>query len=134
MYLAQALTLMRNVEDRRGEAWTLHSIAEAYSGQDDQRQALPYLLDALALTRQVEDRWLEAGVLASTAVVYEHTADFAGALGALQEAVALDQERGRPELAQDETALEALQSRMRDDAAPRCSEEDRQQDGNDANV
>ncbi len=66
----EALRLMRESGDQRGEAMTLTSIGTAYNLLADQQKALEYLDQALTVWRAIGDRHLEAITLLINARVY----------------------------------------------------------------
>ena len=66
----EALRLMREAGERRGEAMTLTNIGTVYNLLDEQRKALEYLDQALTVWRAIGDRHLEAITLSINARVY----------------------------------------------------------------
>ena len=66
----EALRLMRNAGDRRGEAMTLTNIGSIYTILGEPQKALQHLDHALAVWHEVGDRHLEALTLSMNAGVY----------------------------------------------------------------
>jgi CHAT domain-containing protein/Flp pilus assembly protein TadD len=69
--LKQALPLLRQVGDKKGEAITLFSIGRIYDDLGEKQQALNYLNQALPLWRQLRDKAWEATTLTGIGLVYE---------------------------------------------------------------
>ena len=65
----EALRLMREVGERRGEAMTLTSIGTVYNLLGERQKALEYLEQALTVWRAIGDRHLEAITLLISARV-----------------------------------------------------------------
>jgi tetratricopeptide (TPR) repeat protein len=55
--LTIGLRSARNIEDRRGEAWTLHSLREARFSMHRTGEATEYVHQALAIFRDIGDQW-----------------------------------------------------------------------------
>ena len=66
----EALRLMREAADRRGEAMTLTNLGTLYNFLDEPQKALQQLDQALAIWRAIGDRHLEAITLSLNARVY----------------------------------------------------------------
>lgn len=66
----EALRLMRDAGDRRGEAMTLTNIGSIYSSLGEPQRALQHLDQALTVWHEVGDRHLEALTLSMNAGVY----------------------------------------------------------------
>jgi CHAT domain-containing protein/predicted negative regulator of RcsB-dependent stress response len=76
----EALSLLRTVDDRAGEAGTLHALGTVYYELNENQKALDYLRRALSLRRVVKDRRGEADTLNVIGGVY-------GSLGEHQRAI-----------------------------------------------
>lgn len=62
-YYEQALTIMRAIGDRTGEAWSLNGIAMTNGALDKNEEALKFYEQALTIMREVKDKTGEATVL-----------------------------------------------------------------------
>ncbi|MDT9298605.1 MAG: tetratricopeptide repeat protein, partial [Arthrospira platensis PCC 7345] len=69
-YYQQALTISREVRDRRGEATTLNNIGGVYGAIGEPQEALTYYQQALTIRREVRDRAGEATTLNNIGLVY----------------------------------------------------------------
>jgi CHAT domain-containing protein/uncharacterized iron-regulated protein len=66
----EALALMVDIGDRKGEAHTLYGIAAVYRRLEENQNALKHYSLALLLSQSIEDRWLEAIVLSESGEMY----------------------------------------------------------------
>jgi tetratricopeptide (TPR) repeat protein len=62
-YFNQALPILQEVGDRRGEATTLNNIGAVYGSISQPQEALKYYNQALAMAREIGDRTLESQIL-----------------------------------------------------------------------
>src|SRR5256885_9509303 len=70
LHLFQALSIMKEVEDRDGEAKILSGIAGVYRRTGKPQEALELFKRILSLRRELEDRAEEAATLNNMATVY----------------------------------------------------------------
>jgi CHAT domain-containing protein/tetratricopeptide (TPR) repeat protein len=71
----EALSLMRDAGNRKGEAYTLDRIGSTYKSQGDNQKAIEYYHQALTIFRDMGARWEEASVLNGAAIVYHILGD-----------------------------------------------------------
>ena len=69
-YFQQALTILREVQDRRGEANALSSLGEVALQRGQLEEAEAYYRRALVMVREMHDRFLEAGTRSGLATIY----------------------------------------------------------------
>ena len=84
---SEALPLIRQVEDKQGEATTLNNIGSVYDALGDKQQALNYYNQSLPLMRQVEDKRGEAATLGNIALVERDRGNLNEALTQIQAAI-----------------------------------------------
>ncbi|MEC4867887.1 MAG: tetratricopeptide repeat protein, partial [Jaaginema sp. PMC 1078.18] len=86
-YYNQALSIVRAVGDRSGEATTLNNIGVIYSDLGEKQQALDYYNQALLLKRAVGDKGGEASTLSNIGVLYNFLGEKQQALDYLNQAL-----------------------------------------------
>ncbi len=86
-FYQQALSFMRSVGDRAGEAGTLNNMATVYSDTGQPDQALELYQQTLPIRREVGDRAGEAATLNNMAAVYSDTGKPDQALELYQQAL-----------------------------------------------
>jgi len=92
-YYQQALTIYREVGDRRNEGNTLNNVGLAYDSLDKKQEALDYYQQALAIRREVGDRRGEGRTLNNLGVAY-NSLNKKQALDYYQQALAIYREVG----------------------------------------
>jgi tetratricopeptide (TPR) repeat protein len=90
--LQRALSLFRQLGDRRGEAWGLLGLGNAYSEQRLYEQALAHLEPALELFRALGDRRGQGWALEGLAVLYRNQGRLDESLARFDEGLALFRE------------------------------------------
>src|SRR6266568_1730676 len=80
-YLEQALSIRREIGDRKGEGTTLNSIGRAYTKLGKKQEALAYYEQALSIRKEIGDREGQGSTLNNLGYIYN-------ALGQKQRAVA----------------------------------------------
>src|SRR5919202_1131176 len=76
----QALTLYREVKDRKGEEWALGGSGLAYYLLGDYAKAIEYQQQSLAIKREIKDRLGEGHALGSLGIAYFSLGDYAKAI------------------------------------------------------
>ena len=93
-YQEQALTIYRELVDRKGEAKSLGNIGIAYDLLEEYRKAIDYQEQALAIKRELGYREGEAKSLGNIGVVYLYLGEYRKAIDYQEQALAIDRELG----------------------------------------
>jgi tetratricopeptide (TPR) repeat protein len=93
-YYKQALTIMRQVGDRLGEATTLNNIGSVYDDLGDKQKALEHYNLALPISREFRDRIVEAATLNNIGLVYSSLGEKERALDYYSQALPIQQQVG----------------------------------------
>ncbi|HEY9672016.1 MAG TPA: CHAT domain-containing tetratricopeptide repeat protein [Waterburya sp.] len=76
----QALTIYREINDRKGEGWALGNLGIAYKSLGDYAQAIDYEKQSLAIAREIHDRQNEGKALGNLGIAYRNLGDYAQAI------------------------------------------------------
>jgi CHAT domain-containing protein len=90
----QALVIVREIEDRRGEAASLGNLGIAYDSLGDYQQAINFQQQALAIVREIGDRHSEADSLGNLGNVYNSLGDYPRVIDFQQQSLALSRDIG----------------------------------------
>jgi tetratricopeptide (TPR) repeat protein len=93
-YYDQALRLLREIGDRRGEGMTLNNLSVTSAQQGDYAGAKAYLEQALRIFREVGERPSEANALGNLGIVYRSLGDYARARAYLGQSLHIKREIG----------------------------------------
>ena len=107
-YFQQALTIFREVGDRRGKGMTLSNLGSVYDNLGKKQEALDYFQQALTINREVGDRGNEGTTLSNLGLVYNSLGKKQEALDFYQQALTISREVG--DRAGEGTALDNLGS------------------------
>ncbi|MCL1471448.1 tetratricopeptide repeat protein [Argonema antarcticum] len=88
----KALTIYREIKDRRGEGRSLGNIGYAYFLLDDREKAIEYLEQDLAIARDIKDRQEEADALGNLGTVYYSQGDYPKAIDYYQKSLAIQRQ------------------------------------------
>ncbi|HEY9877276.1 MAG TPA: CHAT domain-containing protein [Leptolyngbyaceae cyanobacterium] len=90
----QALTIYRDLQNRRGEGGALGSLGLAYRNLGDYRRAINFYEQALSLFREIGDRNREGRTLGSLGVAYRNLGDYRRAIEFHEQDLAIARELG----------------------------------------
>ncbi len=93
-YLAQALTIQKQIGDKAGEGTTLGNIATAYHDQGDYDSAMKYMEQSLTIYQQIGNKAGEGATLNNISQIYNARGDYETALRYLQQALTIYQQIG----------------------------------------
>ena len=94
-YYKQALTILREIGDRRGEGCAaLGNLGLAYAALGDARRASGYYEQRLEIAREIGDRRGEGNALGNLGIAYKNLGDARRAIGYYEQALEIDREIG----------------------------------------
>jgi CHAT domain-containing protein/tetratricopeptide (TPR) repeat protein len=85
----QALTIYREIKDRKAEGWVLGSLGLAYKSLADYTKAIEYSQHWLGIAREIHDRQSEGKALGNLGNAYNSLADYAKAIEYYQQSLAI---------------------------------------------
>jgi len=93
-YHEQALTIARQMGDRRGEGNALGNLGNAYHRLGDHPKAMGYHEQALTISRQIGDRQGEGATLGNLGLAYHRLGDYPKAMGYHEQHLAVARQIG----------------------------------------
>jgi serine/threonine protein kinase/lipopolysaccharide biosynthesis regulator YciM len=93
-YFERALSIAREIGDRRGEGYALRGVGLAYHDLGEVRRAIGYLEQSLAIAREIGDRREEGNALGNLGIAYKNLGEVQRAIGYHEQVLAIEREIG----------------------------------------
>ncbi|NEP34987.1 CHAT domain-containing protein [Moorena sp. SIO3B2] len=90
----RALTIYREIGDRKGEAYSLGNLGNVYQHLGDYKKAIEFHQQSLAIVREIGDWQDEAGSLGNLGIAYNYLGDYQKAIENFQQSLAIEREIG----------------------------------------
>ena len=110
--IKQALTIHREIKDRRGEGADLGNIGVVYAKLDQYQTALESIKQALTIHREIKDRRGEGNDLNNIGVVYKYLGKYQKAKAAFQDSVTIFETIGAGEPWKAQRGLASTEAKL----------------------
>ena len=101
-YQEQALAILREIGDRKGEGAVLGNLEICYEWLGEYRHAIDYQVQSLAIRREIGDRQGEGNTLGNLGICYKFLGEYSRVIDYHEQSLAIAREIGYPYLEANE--------------------------------